>query len=538
MNEHHSGTSEGERRRLSRLLIELAVLIVLSAAVALLIWRGKGGDAALVWKAAAPLEVLAGPPRVRTPAVAGQFYPSDPGELFNDVTRLLASSPAIGLGRVHTILVPHAGYAFSAAVAAASFRELDRNFRRVFILASNHNGAVGFAGVSLPDETRYAIPGAEIPLSGVINDLRDPTLFVHEPLAHVMQMVEVELPFLHQLRGRPKPADYAIVPMILGRMDTNAIDRLAAILDGYADPTTVFVFSVDLSHYYSDQTARQLDQYTVDALMARDRSAIRTAITDGDQVLDTMLALVQRRGWQPTFLMARNSGDATGEKDHVVGYAAIAFHEPFSLSEAEKRDLLAFARTRVEEQVRHGRVPEPDGAWLDQHPIFRIPRGVFVTLEKKGRLRGCVGDIMPSKPLYLGVQESAVNAAVNDHRFQPVTEDELRDLSISLSVLDYPARVYVSRPEEYLQVLKPGKDGVILDYNGRRSTFLPQVWRDLPKPEDFLSSLALKQGSPADAWRSPSAILYRYEAYAFGEDSIVHATGQPNLVGKGESSQR
>jgi hypothetical protein len=527
MTEHLTGTSGWERRRLSRLLIALAVLILLCAAVALLIWPGKGPHAALVAKPAAPLEVLAGPPQVRAPVVAGQFYPSDPGELFKEVTRLLASSPAIGLRGVHTILVPHAGYPFSAAVAAASFRELDRNFRRVFILASNHNGATSFTGVSLPDETRYAIPGAEIPLSGVLNDLRDPTLFVHEPLAHVLHMVEVELPFLQQLRGRPQPADYTIVPMILGGMDPKAVDRLAAVLDGYADPTTVFVFSVDLSHYYPDQTARQLDQYTVDALMARDRAAIMSARTDGDQVLDTMLALVQRRGWQPTFLMARNSGDANGEKGRVVGYAAIAFHEPFSLSDAERRALLAFARTRVEEQVRHGHVPEPEGAWFDQHPIFRIPRGVFVTLEKKGHLRGCVGDLMPTKPLYLGVQDAAVSAAVNDPRFPPVAEVELRDLSISISVLDYPARVQVSRPEDYLQVLRPGKDGVILEYNGRRSTFLPHVWQELPKPEDFLSSLALKQGAPADAWRSPSAVLYRYEAYAFGEDSIGQAESSP-----------
>jgi AmmeMemoRadiSam system protein A/AmmeMemoRadiSam system protein B len=506
MTEHTTGAGAWERRARSRLPIVSAVMMLLCVAVAVVVWLGRETHEAPVSRPAAPLEVLAGPPRVRPPAVAGQFYPSDPSELFG----------------VHAILVPHAGYPFSAAVAAASFRELGPNFRRVFILASNHNSAVSFANVSLPDVTSYAIPGAEIPLSAVVKDLRDPTLFVHEPLAHVMHMVEVELPFLHQLRGRPQPADYAIVPMILGRMDTKAVDRLAALLDGYADSTTVFVFSADLSHYYPYETARRLDQYTVDAVMARDRSAIARAVTDGDQVLDTMLALAQRRGWQPTFLMARNSGDATGEKDRVVGYAAIAFHDPFSLTEAEKRDLLAFARTRVEEQVRHGRVPEPDVAWLDKHPIFRISRGVFVTLEKKGRLRGCIGDLMPSKPLYLGVQESAVNAAVNDHRFPPVSEDEMRDLSISISVLDYPARVHVSRPEEYLQVLRPGKDGVILDYNGKRSTFLP-------KPEDFLSSLALKQGSPADAWRSPSAVLYRYEAYAFGEGSTAHAAASDQV---------
>jgi AmmeMemoRadiSam system protein A/AmmeMemoRadiSam system protein B len=414
--------------------------------------------------------------------------------------------------------VPHAGYAFSGEVAAAAFREVERGVRRIFLLAANHNGRAPFSGVSLPQVTHYAIPGAMIPLSAVVGELQKDALFTHEPGAHTMHMIEVELPFLHHLHGRSEEPNYTIVPMILGHMDEGAVDHLATVLDSYADPDTLFVFSVDLSHFYPYARARELDRYTVDAIMSRDRRAIARAVTDGNQVLETMLALADRHGWETTLGMARNSGDVSGNKNRVVGYASVLFHRPFFLTRRERQELLGLARQFVEERVRHDRGPEPDEAWLDRHPRFRIPRGVFVTLEKEGRLRGCMGDIVGQQPLYVGVRNAAIRAAVADPRFRPVTEDELGDLAISISVLEYPSRVNVSHAEEYLDVLRPLKDGVILVHEGKRSTFLPQVWEDIPDPQTFLSRLALKQGSPADAWRSPSTVLYRYGAYVFGED--------------------
>ncbi len=511
-----------------RLFIELAALILVSALVAIFVWWDRGWRKDFLEDESVPeaarVEVLSGLPKVRPPTVAGQFYPAEPDELFDQVAGLLASSPSVGVRGVRAVLVPHAGYVYSGEVAAAGFREVGPAFRRVFLLAANHNGEARFSGVSLPDDTHYAIPGAEVPLSAVVDDLRERALFTRVPAAHTMHMIEVELPFLHQLRGRPEQVDYAIVPMILGQMDTAAVDQLAEILDSYAEPGTVFVFSADLSHYYPDAKARQLDGYTVAAVMSRDRSALAHARTDGNHVLETMLVLAQRRGWEPTLLMTRNSGDVSGDRSRVVGYSAIVFHEPLSLTEREKLALLAFARDSVEERVRNGRVLEPERGWIDSHPIFRIPRGVFVTLEKEGRLRGCIGEIVSRKPLYLGVRDAAISAAVKDTRFQPVRADELDDLSISISVLDYPSRLYVNRPEEYLDLLRPGRDGVVMVHEGRRSTFLPEVWSDVPHPEEFLARLAIKQGAPADAWRSPSTVLYRYGAYVFGEDPALPTT--------------
>ena len=128
-----------------------------------------------------------------------------------------------------------------------------------------------------------------------------------------------------------------------------------------------------------------------------------------------------------------------------------------------------------------------------------------------------MGDLISSKPLYAGVQRCAIEAAVGDPRFPAVTAGELPELSLSISILDFPRKLEVDRPEEYLTVLRPGVDGVILIYRGRHSTFLPAVWREIQDPREFLSRLSRKQGSPGDCWLNPEAVLYRYGACEVSE---------------------
>ena len=466
----------------------------------------------------AAIELRAGPREIRPTTVAGTFYPGDEASLYAEVEDYLAAAPRLGLRGVRAILVPHAGYRYSAEVAAASFREISPDFRRVFILAANHNGRARIEGPSILGVTHYAVPGAEVPLDAIADELMKHELFEEVPEAHGQHMIELELPFLHFLRGRPDPPDYTIVPMIVGRMGLDRAEALAEELDRYVEEDTLFVFSVDLSHFYDDATARRLDGDSIQAVLAGDYDALSRVTTDGNHVLQTMVALARRRGWEPTFLMARNSGEVSGDRSRVVGYASIVFQNAFELTAAEQHELLAFARDTVEQQVKQGSASEAEESWLETHPVFRTPRGVFVTLKKGGRLRGCIGQLTPNGPLHAAVRDAAIGAAVRDSRFSPVREAELAELSYSISILGPPSRVEVDRPEQYLEVLRPGIDGVILVHEGRRSTFLPQVWEDLADPEEFLTRLSLKQGSPADAWRSPETAVYRYGAFVFGAD--------------------
>jgi len=449
--------------------------------------------------------------------VAGQFYPADKNELYNTIEKMLGSRPALGLNGVQSILVPHAGYIYSGEIAAASFREIIKNFKQVFILAANHNGQADFKGVSIPAFTHYAIPGVEIPLDSIADELLQYPLFINEPKAHTMHMIEVELPFLYQISGRPIPINFTIIPMIVGRLDQNGIKHLAKTLNKYNTEESLFVFSVDLSHFYNYETCRKLDNFTIQAVLSHDRNSLSQAITDGNQVLLTMLELAELNGWESTLLARGNSGDITGEKERVVGYASIVFHQPLLLSKDEQKELLNMARCSIKQYLDDSTIIKPGKNMLERHPLFRVPRGVFVTLKKNGELRGCIGELVPQKSLIVGVQTLAIESAIQDTRFQPVTKEELNDLQLSISILDFPTQVKVSNPEDFPKALHPGKDGIILIHKGRQSTYLPQVWQQLPDPVAFLSNLCLKQGSLADCWKDKDTILYRYSAYEFEE---------------------
>lgn len=150
-------------------------------------------------------------------------------------------------------------------------------------------------------------------------------------------------------------------------------------------------------------------------------------------------------------------------------------------------------------------------------PPFTSRRGVFVTLTTAGKLRGCIGAITATDTIADGIRTHAINAAFNDHRFQPLQEKELAAIKIEISILTEATPLKFNNPEELLTILKPQVDGVILQVDRARATFLPQVWQQLPGPEDFLANLALKAGLNAQGWRDPRSIILTYQVQHFEE---------------------
>lgn len=148
-------------------------------------------------------------------------------------------------------------------------------------------------------------------------------------------------------------------------------------------------------------------------------------------------------------------------------------------------------------------------------PEFQQKGGVFVTLHKERELRGCIGYIFPVKSIYEGVKENVLNAAFQDPRFYPLKKEELPELKIEISILTPPQKLAFLFPEELLKKLTK-KEGVILEKNSRQSTFLPQVWEQLPEKVGFLEHLSLKAGLSKDAWKT--ANIFIYFAEAFSED--------------------
>jgi len=185
------------------------------------------------------------------------------------------------------------------------------------------------------------------------------------------------------------------------------------------------------------------------------------------------------------------------------------------LTEAEKQQLLGLARSALESAVRGQPLPDIDLAALP--PALQEDGASFVTLTIHGQLRGCIGTLEARQPLAEDVREHAVAAGQDDYRFPPVSAGELAQIEIEISRLTRPQSLTYSSPEDLMQKLHPGVDGVVLRDRFRRATFLPQVWQQLPEPERFLDHLSQKMGAPRDYWRCNPLTVEIYQVEEFHE---------------------
>ncbi len=208
----------------------------------------------------------------------------------------------------------------------------------------------------------------------------------------------------------------------------------------------------------------------------------------------------------------------------------------YTLTGGEKMFLLNLARQTLYLYLKSGAIPEVEKGWLTE--ATEAKRACFVTLKRRGLgLRGCIGMFDPRYPLYSNVMDRAIAAATQDPRFPPVSYNELEDTKIEISVLTPPERLHFSSPPDLLQRLKPLRDGVILTTPYGSSTFLPQVWEQIPEKEDFLSRLCMKHGAPPNYWKInyQNIQVQTYQAIVFGEAiygrKVVGRNGA--VVGKG-----
>jgi hypothetical protein len=149
----------------------------------------------------------------------------------------------------------------------------------------------------------------------------------------------------------------------------------------------------------------------------------------------------------------------------------------------------------------------------------KAKQGVFVTLREypSGELRGCIGYGRGAMPLYRGVISAAKGAAFQDPRFPPLKREELDHVTIEVSVLTKPELVEVEDPREYLEKIKVG-DGLIIESTFSSGLLLPQVWKEIPKIEDFLNVLCAKAGLPWGSWLDPRIKIYRFKARVYAEE--------------------
>jgi len=178
-----------------------------------------------------------------------------------------------------------------------------------------------------------------------------------------------------------------------------------------------------------------------------------------------------------------------------------------SLTEQQKNSLLELAAASIDHGLQHGR---PLAVDLSQYPAELIAsRATFVTLQRQGQLRGCIGTLEAHRPLVIDVAENAFAAAFRDPRFPPLRQAERVDLDLHISLLTPAEAMTFASEADLIRQLQPGIDGLILSDHGRRGTFLPSVWQTLPDATQFLQHLKQKAGLPPHYW-SDTLQVQRY----------------------------
>ncbi len=467
---------------------------------------------------------------VRPAYCAGSWYPGDSAALAKQIDDALASEPPPeAAGKPVALIAPHAGYRYSAPVAAAAYRCLKgHNYKRVIVLAFSHRNAGRYSGVDVPAELRaYKTPLGEVPIDREVCDalLNDEVFASHPGIDRGEHSLELQLPFLQRALG-----EFRLVPLLVGQVSLQTHTQAAAALLPWLDDETLLVASSDFTHYGPNFGYQPFKENVRDGLQGlADQASAPILRCDFDGFVEhiaktndticgrgpiTLLlrALSMQGGADAVRVAVDLSGRMSDDWTSSVTYQSFVFtRRTGTLGAADRDALLKTARRTVTAYLKDGKVP---GIVVDTLPqAIKKPGGCFVTLENHGRLRGCIGNMIARGPLYQAVVQNAVSAC-RDGRFvtNPVTAEELDQIDIEISYLT-PMKLVGD-----IKDIVVGRHGLMIALDDRRGVLLPQVAYERGwTREEFLAQTCRKAGLGMDSWKDTRAEIHSFEAEVFGE---------------------
>ncbi len=444
---------------------------------------------------------------VKEPSVAGAFYPADQAVLGRDVGSYLSAAGATyPAGKLIALIAPHAGYEYSGQVAANAYKHITgREVDTVILLGSAHYAKLKGASVYSEGSLRTPLGLVRVNRKIARSLLNERAQVTFDRSAYAREhSLEVQLPFLQKTVKK-----LTIVPVLIGmptrEMYAHLEEKLAAVLR--ENKRAIIVASTDLSHYHDAATAVAMDKRAIDAVQRLSIEDLQGCLASGQAemcggspVLLTMAVARKLGATNGVLYRYAHSGDVTGDNGSVVGYAAMGLYAS-ALTGQQQQELLTLAKRTITEYVKQGTTT----AAAPSEPRLQANGATFVTINKHGMLRGCIGNIEPVMPLYRSVIENAVSAASRDPRFPPMSADELKDMELEVSVLSPLVELRNVRD------ILIGTHGLLLVHKAGSGLLLPQVpvefgW-DVPT---FLKQLSFKAGLPGDAWKEGT--LYSFTA--------------------------
>lgn len=453
---------------------------------------------------------------IRKAIVAGTFYEKNAEMLSRHIDFFLQSvkREPFPSENILALIAPHAGYVYSGQVAAYAYLLVQgKDYETVIIIAPSHR--YGFKGCSIYPKGGYETPLGTAKIDEPLaSELSKASGFKYIPEAHQMEhSVEVQIPFIQKTLPQAK-----IVPIVMGYQTKKTITTLAnALAKVLPGKKALVIASTDMSHYLSKKEANKIDSETISLIQSFKTNDLLRKIERGENIMcgggpvvSTLLYGQKKKEAKVEILSYADSSPSGSPKSQVVGYLAAALYletstHKFNLSPEEKKELLRLARLTIERFIRQNEIVN----YKTQNPNFLTQKGAFVTLKKKGGLRGCIGFIDSVLPLYETVIRASIYAACRDKRFPPVSVEELKDLEVEISVLSPLKKI--NNPH----LIKVGKHGLIISKEDKKGLLLPQVpvenrW----SRETFLQQACLKAGLPRNAWKE-GADIYIFEAIVF-----------------------
>ncbi len=399
----------------------------------------------------------------RQPVVAGRFYPGSADQLRQTIERLV--DPQAAPGDVVGALVPHAGYEYSGAVAGATISRIA--FKETFVVIGPSHTGLGRPFSVFADGV-WRTPLGDVAVDGDLARLAVALshYLEEDEVAHFQEhSVEVQLPFLQYF----KP-DVRIVPIVLASAEVDVYREIGRAIAGAVKETgreVVVLASGDLTHYESQASAEKKDRAGIEAILAMDEELLLRRVREMDismcayaPAAAMIAACRELGGGSPELVDYRTSGDATGDRTSVVGYAGMV------VPRQAPSPMVQLARQAVESFVREGRRLQPESLTPEMHAMA----GVFVSIHKFHHLRGCIGTFDATEAnVAEEIVTNAISSATRDPRFPPVAPGELDDLEYNVDVLTTPELV------DGVDQLDARRYGVIVKAGGRRGLLLPDL---------------------------------------------------------------
>ena len=437
--------------------------------------------------------------KIKEPSVAGSFYSDNKEALEAQIKTFSENNKNEYEYKTRGVIVPHAGLIYSGRLAYEGISQLRPDVKNIFIFAPAHR--VGFEGISLSSYDRWKTPLGEIEVNqDICKELIEKFgAKVNDEAIEPEHSIEIEVPIIQSILP-----DVKIIPVLIGRADFEIVAKI--IEEYYKNEENGFVISSDLSHFLSNEDAKKLDNKTAEMIEKGNLEGFRFDQACGAIGIAGLVEFSNKNNYSLIRIDMTNSSATTGDKKSVVGYGTWFLYEGSkdefikkyygeSLINIVKKTLQAsFSKEKTE--IKYPQVLNQSGA-------------CFVTLEKFGNLRGCIGSIIAYRPLIIDLVEHSKDAAFRDYRFNPLQEDELSDIKVSISLLTEPKRIEFSSEEDLLDKIVPFVDGIIIKDGSYQAVYLPVVWEQLPEKREFLNSLKIKAGL------APNHFSESFEAYRF-----------------------